>query len=348
MTIPELDKIRNTPIMFILGKERSGTTMLQSILNAHPNIVAPPESRIIIFMYAKYGKVKQWTEKVLKQFCNELYDETRFSIFWKLNKEELVADLISVMDSLTYPLIFKIIYCKMAPEKDVKLIFDKNPVYYVFVPQLQEIFPEAKYIHIVRDYRDNIVSHQRVLPSKNAAQLAYRWLKINKDLEMFRERMPANWMRIQYETLVTEPIKSIEEVCHFIGMPFYESMVNEFSTKLAPAFYQNADKTSFTKFHSNVYNPINKNPMGQWKTAMPARQVEIVESIAGEYGKQMYGYEITTPYKPAGAITILKAKIVFAFFDAALKLIYRNHFAYKAGRAFAQKYIYRENNKTVK
>jgi hypothetical protein len=348
MTIPELVKIRNTPIMFILGKERSGTTMLQAMLNAHPNIVAPHESRIIIFMYARYGKVKQWTEKILEEFCTELYEETRFLVFWKLNKEELITDLFSVKDELTYGLIFKIIYCKMAPAKDIKLIFDKNPVYYLFVPELQKIFPEAKYVHIVRDYRDNIVSHQRVLPSKNPGQLAYRWLRINKHLEMHKLKAPSYWTSIKYEDLVTEPINHMEEICRFIGMPFYASMVEEFSSKLSPVFHENADKKSFTKFHSNVYNPINTKPIAQWKEHMATEQVQIVESIAGPYGKQMYGYEISLPYQKPGTITLLKAKLVFTFFKTALRVIYRNRFIYKSGRAFAQKFIHKDIKKPVK
>jgi hypothetical protein len=348
MTLQELDKIRLTPMVFVMGKGRSGTTMLQSILNAHPNIVGPPESRIIVFMYAKYGKVTQWTEKVLKAFCNELYDETRFFLLWNLNKEELLTDLISVKNSLTYDLIFKIIYCKMDPGKDIKLISDKNPIYYLFAPELNKIFPEAKYIHIVRDYRDNIVSHQRVLPGRNAAQLSYWWLKINMRLEAQKQNNPSNWIRIKYETLVTEPIKSVEEICRFIGMPFYESMVQEFSSKLAPAFYKNADRKSFTKFHSNVYNPINTKPIDQWKKVMSAEQVEAIEGISGEYGKQMYGYPITMPYKAPSRITMLKAKFTFALLTNTLRVIYRYHIIYIVGRAFARKFIHKENKTTIK
>ena len=51
----DISRVEAVPMNFVIGKERSGTTLLQVMLNAHPNIVAPPESRFIIMFYFKYG-----------------------------------------------------------------------------------------------------------------------------------------------------------------------------------------------------------------------------------------------------------------------------------------------------
>jgi hypothetical protein len=340
MTIEELEKIERTPIMFIMGKGRSGTTLLQAILNAHPNIVAPTESRIIIFMYAKYGHVKQWTEQLLEKFCNELYDETRFLQNWNIDKNKLLPDLLSVKDRLNYALICKIIYCRTdSASKDIRLIFDKNPVYYFFIRELQQIFPEAKYIHIVRDYRDNIISHQRVLPFSNTADVAYRWLKINKYLEEQKVKNPEEWFTIKYESLATEPIKCMAEVFKFVGMPFYENVVSDFSSKLSPMFYENANKKEFNKFHWNVFNPVNTSQIGQWKTTMPINDIEIAESIDGSYAKQMYGYEISVPAKRLNSIILLKAKILYAFNRTFLRTVLKQQLLYKSFRFLAKAFM---------
>lgn len=204
MTI-DIDKISKVPIMFIMGKERSGTTLLQSMLNVHPNIVAPHESRIIIYMYSKYGKVKTWTEGILREFCDELYTETRFEQFWLINKDELLSILIRVKDELNYALIFKIIYSRFSPGKDIKIIFDKNPVYYLFMHELQVIYPDAKYIHIVRDYRDNIISHRKAMLVKNVADLAYRWLIVNEYIEEAKKNHAETGLHLNMRTSLMNP-----------------------------------------------------------------------------------------------------------------------------------------------
>jgi hypothetical protein len=76
---------------------------------------------------------------------------------WGMDKLNLRDSLLSVRDSLSYSLLCKIIFIQWGGEgKDVKMLFDKNPVYYYFLPTLEMIFPEASFIHIVRDYRANI------------------------------------------------------------------------------------------------------------------------------------------------------------------------------------------------
>ena len=63
----EIDTIRNLPFFFILGRPRSGTTLLRTILDAHPNIVIPPENSYLIHLYFKYrhAGVKWESEIVL-------------------------------------------------------------------------------------------------------------------------------------------------------------------------------------------------------------------------------------------------------------------------------------------
>lgn len=322
--------------MFIMGKERSGTTLLQSMLNVHPNIVAPHESRIIIYMYSKYGKVKTWTEGILREFCDELYTETRFEQFWLINKDELLSILIRVKDELNYALIFKIIYSRFSPGKDIKIIFDKNPVYYLFMHELQVIYPDAKYIHIVRDYRDNIISHRKAMLVKNVADLAYRWLIVNEYIEEAKKKSRGNWFTLKYEDLVNEPIKCLEDVCLFIGLPFDEAMVNGFNSKLSHVFESNKDNKKFMRFHSSIYNPISNDKIGKWKKELSAGDIQVIEAIAGQYGKQQYNYEITMPYKKVSLFIRIKVRVVFVFFREVFIALQKYHFIYKGLRFFVR------------
>ena len=89
ITKEEFKKIKKIPMVFIMGKERSGTTLLQTLLDAHPNIVAPPESEFIVLLYPRFGKIKKWTKKKIYDFLEELYQEPWITKIWCINRTYL-------------------------------------------------------------------------------------------------------------------------------------------------------------------------------------------------------------------------------------------------------------------
>ncbi|HTB07328.1 MAG TPA: sulfotransferase [Bacteroidia bacterium] len=319
----DIERIRKMPMNFVVGKERSGTTLLQVILNAHPNIVAPPESRFIVLLYNRYGAIKQWSEKNVLDFCNDLFREGLFKNQWGMDKLKLRDSLLSVKDSLSYPLLCKIIFIQWGGEgKDVKMIFDKNPVYYYFLPKLEMIFPEANFIHIVRDYRANIVSHQRVFKIKRAADLAYRWLKIDELIEKSKLRKVGRYFTLKYETLVLEPESSIKSMCEFFGIPFSENMVKDHTSHIYSTFNENK-RERFREMHRSLFTPMNVAHVDEWREKLSPDEVREAEAVAGEYGKVKYNYPIISA-KPL-KLNILKVgviKIKFVLIKIAYKVIF--------------------------
>ncbi len=61
-------KQKGIPIFFVVGRPRSGTTLLRTLFDAHPNVLVPPECQFIINLYPKYGKVTNWSKKNLESF----------------------------------------------------------------------------------------------------------------------------------------------------------------------------------------------------------------------------------------------------------------------------------------
>ncbi len=59
----EFGGVETSPMLFILGKERSGTTLLQTLLDTHPNIVGPPESKFVLLLYPRFGNIKSGGRK---------------------------------------------------------------------------------------------------------------------------------------------------------------------------------------------------------------------------------------------------------------------------------------------
>lgn len=320
----EIEKIKNTPLFFVLGKERSGTTLLQLMLNTHANIIAPPESRFIILLYFKYGKTKQWTKKIITDLCNDLYKEGLFRDYWGVDKHRLISVLIASKDSLTYPLLCKIIFRISSPgKKEVRIFFDKNPLYYYFLQELSDIFPEAKYIHLVRDYRANLVSHKKVFTVKKGTDIAYRWMKVNMLVEESKNRAPQNYLTLKYEELVSNPAQNMEVVCRFLGLPFDENMVQNHQSGMYSKFNSNK-KEGFLKVHQNVFNPINPALINEWKEKISPEELLNVESAVGKFAETMYGYKPVNPEnailkKPQGYFMMnLKYRIIKALYKKAL------------------------------
>jgi len=312
LTLEEIKQIGNIPINFVIGKERSGTTLLQVILNGHPNISAPPESRFIMLFHSRYGNIKSWTEKELINFCNDLFKEKAFKRDWNIDKDSLLKSFITAKDIATYPLLCKIIFYHFSFGKDTKLFFDKNPIYCNFLPQLGTLFPEAKYIHLVRDYRANIVSHRRVFMIKRGPDISYRWLKMNMEVENAKSRCPKCFLTIKYENLVSEPEKIMKEFCTFLNIPFDEKMIWEHTKNVYPSYKVNNNK-KFKSIHQKVFTPITASFVHEWKKVLPSDDIFEAEKIAGEYAEKMYKYPKVFPAKSAP---------VGVFMQSILKLRY--------------------------
>ncbi len=67
-----LEKIKKIPVVFIVGFGRSGTTLLQELMNAHPNVIGPPEYSFIVYLYSRYGNKKHWTKADIAEFIEAL------------------------------------------------------------------------------------------------------------------------------------------------------------------------------------------------------------------------------------------------------------------------------------
>jgi len=314
--VPEnIDEIANLHLNFVIGKERSGTTLLQAMLNSHPNIVAPPESRFIMRLYARYSN-KRWTENTIRQFCDELYTEKIFSEYWGIDKNELITSLLKFKDRLTYPLVCKLVFHLHAAQgKQVKMYVDKNPLYYYFIPEINKLYPQAKYVHIVREYHANIVSHKRIITvNMSMADMAYRWLKVHEMLEETKKRMPGQWITVKYETLVTEPEATMKSVCGFLGVQFDPVMVEKHSSSLYPSFYKNIDTNEgFRKIHQNVFQPITTSFIDEWKDKLTDKEVTIIESITGKYAEETYGYKGYSTQKDFRLSPFVMLKVKFKY-----------------------------------
>lgn len=200
--------IEAIPFFFIIGRARSGTTLLRMFFDAHPDVCIPIESPLILHLYRKYGNRKFWTKELLESFYEDLTKIRDFEK-WEVDPEILKKGILEFEGSISFRTLCKFVYLNyhsIFHKDDIKLIGDKNPVYSVNMPEIFRIFPDAKYIHLTRDYRDHILSMVNVkLLTPVVLFLAYRWKLSARQMSSMKKRYPGSFYTIRYEDLVTNP-----------------------------------------------------------------------------------------------------------------------------------------------
>jgi len=328
MTLEEIEK---APFVFIVGRGRSGTTLLQNILDANESMILPIESRLIIHLKNKYLNTQNWTDKKIDDLIVDLYKDKIFNSYWDISKKTIHDALKSYnKEELTFPIICKIIYLKFPSifaKSNIKLIGDKNPIYSVFIPELLEVFPNAKFIHIIRDYRDNVVSNRTSFGRKSAGILAYGWLSFNLQIEVVKKNNTAMFFTLRYEDLVKNAEPIIKELCIFLGLEYSINMLH-FHESISKVKTQQ-DIEALSTIHKNLDKPINANQIDKWKTKLTNPELEIIDFICASYGEK-YDYIATTNKKNFFIyFHYLRGKFRYHLDFLIIKTYYRSPFIFR-------------------
>jgi len=294
--IENINKIKDLPIFFIIGSPRSGTTLLRTLFDAHPHISIPLENPFILNFYNEYHLKKDWTKSDLNLLSEKLF-ETKLKEYWsiekwKIEKETLARNLLLMEGRHAYSEICKMLimnFHSIFPKNELLLLGDKVPVYSYFIPKLQSIFPQAKFIHITRDYRDHIRSLQKVNFGSHLTPLAaMRWEKCQRTIEKQKVLHPENFYTIRYEDLVSNPEAQMKNICGFLNIEYLPEMITFYTYKEKMIATYKADGIEL--YHSSLLQPINNSHIMQWKTKMPEKEIKIADMLVGSTAEK-YGYE---------------------------------------------------------
>ena len=162
------------PLFFVIGAPRSGNTLLRALLCQHPRIVMPPESYFlpkVCKLFAEYGHLP-WQTLVARLLDAVLLPEVVRT--WQFDEEALRREILGIPEpNQTLVSFIAAIYRRYAlqhkPEADVW--GDKTPNNTLNLPWLHAAFPNARFVHIIRDGRDAVASalQSDIMPSVEVA-----------------------------------------------------------------------------------------------------------------------------------------------------------------------------------
>jgi hypothetical protein len=260
---------------------RSGTKLLREILNNHSLIAIPDnESHCIPFFYDKINKYGSLSSVINFERFYEDFSETIFfkRLIQKINFIDKESWYNSITDH-TYSGVIEAFYQSYTRRKNKTIWGDKTPSYLLHLPLLKSLFPESKFIHIIRDVRDYCLSIHKAW-KKNIYRAAQRWhdsiIKCRKDA---KEIDHFDYYEIQYENLIDRPEETAISICDFLSISYEENMI-----KPKRPIENIGDAKEFVGILERNY--------GKWENEIKSISIKKIERMCGSLLMEL-GYSVS-------------------------------------------------------
>ncbi len=278
---------------FIVGCGRSGTTILRLMFNAHPDVTIPPESQFIARLVAS------WPRMITGSGVDA--DAIVALIGRRLDHMEIDRDLararLRVLRDRTPRAATEAIFAIVTERAGKPRWADKTPIQVEEIPTIAGVFPEARFLHIIRDGRDVALSFmERSFGPRDVWDAARLWDRlVRAGVRAGAELGPERYREVRYERLVASPEETLAELCRFVDLDPRPEMLRFFERgggELTASEREN---------HPNVSRALTTG-LRDWRTEMAPGDVEAFEAVAGPLLTDL-GYERRFPNRsPASAL----------------------------------------------
>jgi hypothetical protein len=252
--------------IFVVGCNRTGTSLVRQILNANSGACLAPETHFLRRLaIAGSGRALERLgplsdDRTIVKLVDLLYagDPRRRISYWQflrknIDRDDFTAALLA-SDRTERGIFstFMTVYAQANYADTSGLILgEKTPTHVYSVPVLLEWYPDARIVHTIRDLRAVVVSKNRKLakpdtrdgldklvglpraligPVALPTELAHTtkgWLDAARLDRVYRSAYPGRYVMIRFEDLVREPETEIERLCGSLGIPFEPAMTGE-------------------------------------------------------------------------------------------------------------------------
>ena len=181
-------------------------------------------------------------------------------------------------------------YSDRVGSENLKYWGDKNNYYVGFVEEIYELFPNAKFIQIVRDARDVATSYISLLSEKGQSKyspdlpcdlesIATEWNENNfKVYSSFCKIDASQKYVVRYEDLVTRPKFELRRICEFLDLEFSEGMLEYFKENQS----NNLEPEEFKAWKAKTFRPVDTEAVNKYKSILSITEQAIIEDLAKE------------------------------------------------------------------
>ncbi|GAB4235718.1 MAG: hypothetical protein Kow0032_20410 [Methyloligellaceae bacterium] len=274
--------------IFVTGSERSGTTLIMTILGCHPEIAVPevtwyyPRFRPWLFTY---GDLSQ--EANFRTLVNEMAYGLRKPFFgMDVNPAIFGEEIFERARSLeqSFAGVFAAMLGRYAQNEGKPRWGEKTPYNLFYIGEILEDFPNAQIVLITRDGRDVCAEFlDASFGPTNIYAAAELWNDGQKAVKPWRDRLdPGQWYDISYEALVRDPVSELKKLCAFLGVDYLDDLL---------AFHRSetAQRRGRTKDNAALGHPISDKYVGRYKRELSLRDQAIFSWVAGDMMREL-GY----------------------------------------------------------
>jgi len=234
--------------IFIFCLPRSGSTLLQKILMTHPKIHSVSEPWIIlplVGMFKKRGTLTNYNHKTANSAILDFIQKAG-------GKKQFYEKLKNFLKDL---------YSEVSKEKKSALYFiDKTPRYYFIIDEINRIFPDAKFIFLLRNPIALFSSIVKTF-SKNSLRINYSYVDLFLGPDYLLEnykKIKQKSIKLTYERLIKNPEQQLKKISEYLGVEFKDfNIKNYINIELNGKM---GDKTGIGKYKS-----ISSESVEKWK-----------------------------------------------------------------------------------
>ena len=256
--------------IFVGGAQRSGTTLVRAMLDRHPNIACGPELRVIPALAGFSTQTRGLVGSKLIQHYG-VSSDTFDDIF-----AEMITSFLEPYRNF----------------RDKPRIAEKTPSNILHFPELARFFPDARFIHVIRDGRDVVSS-----------MLTMEWSDTNTGQPMESTRDPAlaaaSWahhvsagraaeksglplLALRYEDLIARPEETLKTLFEFLGEPWSEDALSFHEGEYVKAGIAEASAPQISQ-------PLYGHAVGRWRHDLTIDAKDAVKKQAGDLLQEL-GY----------------------------------------------------------
>ncbi|MCA9171697.1 MAG: sulfotransferase [Planctomycetales bacterium] len=276
-------------IDFLICSERSGSNLITRLLNAHSQICAPSTTHLFRLLgenLAGYGDLQNdqaWQELV--DDASQLVSATLGP--WLGTHSEFIQAATSAEHPRSLGALLRTLYEQQAVSAGKHQLFIKEIELFRFQPLLEDEFPQARYVYVVRDPRDMALSWKKSAAIRGGVvRAAQAWQRDQSAYEPLVAVLAQEDRVVQltYEQLIHDAAGELRRVCEFLGVTFETAQLQ---------FHERHDTqalaTAAADF-ANLQQPLMSDNADKFRSELSEAEIQYVEAICGEQ-MQRFGYD---------------------------------------------------------
>jgi hypothetical protein len=276
---------------FIVGNDRSGTTMLRLILDRGPDAAIPPESMFLTDLAPVLEAGGPRGEAAARQLVDDVWQHPKVRL-WELGPgPPEMPPGVEREDAFRFAA--EAPFRAYAARHGKPRWGDKTPHYVHHVDHLLRIWPHARFVVLVRDGRDVALSLRRMpFGPNNTWAAAQWWARGIRAGDRAQGEHPDAVLTVRYEDLTRRPREEVQRICAFLGLAYDDDMLA--LEKTDPAKIVSDQRGWFP----TIFDGITTTAVARWRSEMSPRAQRLFAALAGDE-LAAHGYEVAAGPAPA-------------------------------------------------